>query len=182
MATQPCPHPSLLSESQDWYRPRVEPVKTRRIRGYEIKKGRIQHHAKHSYTDKFIAARRRRIYREAVELLLSGNSASALATSQARTEQSLKQKFLEHATKWDRETAYLSSTPKMVLHDSYQKIMAMGPDIVPVLLRDLQENRRSWFWALRHLTHANPVPPEDQGNLDKMIAAWVAWGKREGQI
>jgi hypothetical protein len=102
-----------------------------------------------------------------------------LATAQSLT---LEQRFREAAGKWDRETAHLSSTPKMILHDAYQSIMAMGPDVVPLLLRDLQEKRRSWFWALRHLTQANPVRPEDQGNLDKMIAAWVAWGKREGRI
>lgn len=94
----------------------------------------------------------------------------------------IEQRFLREAEKWDRETAYLSSTPKMILHDSYQKIMAMGPDVIPYLLRDLQRNRRSWFWALRHLTNVNPVRPEDQGNLDKMIATWMAWGKREGLI
>lgn len=103
-------------------------------------------------------------------------------TTVAEKRPTLEQRFREEAEKWDRETAYLSSTPKMVLHDSYQKIMAMGPDVVPLLLRDLRENRRSWFWALRHLTQANPVLPEDQGNLDKMIAAWVAWGAREGRI
>jgi hypothetical protein len=92
---------------------------------------------------------------------------------------SLEQKFLELADQWDRETSFLSSTPKKVLNESYQTIMAMGPDIVPYLLRDLQRTRRAWFWALRHLTRANPVPQEDQGNLDKMIAAWVAWGKNE---
>jgi hypothetical protein len=107
---------------------------------------------------------------------------SAPTVSVKQTENTLKQRFLEQAQKWDRETAYLSSTPKMVLHDSYQTIMAMGPDVVPFLLEDLRDNRRSWFWALRHLTHANPVTLEDQGNLDKMIAAWVAWGIREGKI
>jgi hypothetical protein len=94
----------------------------------------------------------------------------------------LEQAFLQHAAIWDEETAHLSSTPKKVLHDSYQNIMALGPDVVPLLLRDLETNHRSWFWALRHLTHANPVSPEDQGNLDKMITAWVEWGKREGII
>lgn len=94
----------------------------------------------------------------------------------------LEERFREEADTWDRETVYLSSTLKIILHPSYQRIMAMGPGVVPFLLRDLQKNRRSWFWALRHLTHADPVPSEDQGNLDKMIAAWVAWGKREGRI
>ena len=94
----------------------------------------------------------------------------------------LNAEFNELANEWDRETSYLSSTPMIVMHESYQKIMAMGPDVVPLLLQDLKEKRRSWFWALRHLTHANPVVPEDQGNLDKMIAAWLEWGKREGRL
>jgi len=97
-------------------------------------------------------------------------------------ETTLENRFRDEADRWDRETVHLSSTLKMVLHPSYQTIMAMGPNVVPLLLRDLQKNRRSWFWALRHITEANPVPPEDQGNLDKMIAEWVAWGKREGRI
>lgn len=100
----------------------------------------------------------------------------------AEPEPTLAERFHREADKWDSETAFVSSTPKKVLHESYQKIMAMGPDVVPLLLRDLQTNRRSWFWALRHLTQANPVPVEYQGNLDKMIASWVAWGKREGKI
>jgi hypothetical protein len=91
-------------------------------------------------------------------------------------------RFQQYADIWDRETIYMSSTPRMVMHDAYQKIMAMGPRVVPILLADLQRTRRSWFWALRHLTNANPVPPEDQGNLDKMVSAWVSWGKHEGLI
>lgn len=94
----------------------------------------------------------------------------------------IEQRFREEAEKWDRETSFISSTPKKVLHESYQKIMAMGPDVVPFILRDLQQTHRSWFWALRHLTQANPVSPEDQGNIAKMVAAWVAWGKREARI
>jgi hypothetical protein len=94
----------------------------------------------------------------------------------------IERTFYREAEKWDRETAFLSSTPKMVMHDSYQNIMAMGPSVVPILLRDLQTTRRSWFWALRHITGADPVPQEDRGNLDRMVAAWVNWGKREGLI
>lgn len=100
----------------------------------------------------------------------------------AAVEETLEQRFLEHAEKWDRETKFLSSTPKKVLHESYQSIIAMGPDVIPYLLRDLQKTGRSWFWALRYLAHTDPVPPEDQGYLDKMIADWVAWGKREGRL
>jgi hypothetical protein len=114
-----------------------------------------------------------------------GRVGTFCATSNIRPlaiERSLEERFREHADKWERETAFLSATPMRVLHDSYQSILAMGPEIVPVLLRDLQKTRRHWFWALRHLTNADPVAEKDRGNADKMIAAWVQWGKREGKI
>jgi hypothetical protein len=94
----------------------------------------------------------------------------------------LEQAFLEHARKWESETAFLSATPMRVLHGSYQSIMAMGPDVVPLLLRDLQKTGRHWFWALRHLTSADPVQEQDRGSVDKMISAWTKWGKTKGLI
>lgn len=120
---------------------------------------------------------------------LQGTSAAIqaviAASASARTavaDQPIEKLFREHADKWERETAFLSATPMRVLHDSYQSIMAMGPKVVPILLSDLQKTQRHWFWALRHLTNIDPVPEKDKGNVDKMIAAWVEWGKREGKI
>lgn len=108
--------------------------------------------------------------------------AAALAAARAPiSTQSLADRFREHADKWERETAYLSATPMRVMHDSYQSIMAMGPEVVPLLLSDLQKTRRHWFWALRHLTNADPVPEKDRGQMDKMIAAWIDWGKPKGK-
>ncbi len=92
---------------------------------------------------------------------------------------SLEQRFQKEADRWEKETALLSATPMRVMHDSYQSIIAMGPEVVPILLRDLQKTRRHWFWALRHLTGVDPVPAKDKGNLDRMIAAWVDWGRKE---
>lgn len=97
-------------------------------------------------------------------------------------EKTLEQKFYKEAEKWERETGHLSSTAKRVLHSSYQAIMAMGPPVVPLLLRDLQRNRRDWLWALYHLTQANPINPSDAGKMDRMITAWVNWGKANGKI
>src|SRR5216684_5091108 len=97
------------------------------------------------------------------------------------TARPLDQRFQEQAEKWERETAFLSATPMRVLHNSYQSIMAMGPEVVPLLLRDLQQTGRHWFWALRHLTNADPVPEKDRGDIERMIAAWVKWGRMEGK-
>jgi hypothetical protein len=117
-----------------------------------------------------------------LDFIMESSVAEIPSSAAVENEDNLENIFIREAEIWDRETAHLSSTPKKILHESYQRIMAMGPDVVPYMLRDLQNSGRSWFWALRHLTQANPVPPDDQGNLDKMVRAWVAWGKREGRI
>lgn len=92
-------------------------------------------------------------------------------------EGSLEQRFREQADKWERETQHLSSPTQKMMHPSYQAILGMGRWIVPILLRDLQQNRRAWFGALSYLTHENPINAKDAGKMDKMIDAWVNWGK-----
>ena len=92
----------------------------------------------------------------------------------------LEDRFIELAERWAKETRHISSTTKMVLHPSYQSIIGMGQDVVPLLLRDLKKHRRFWFWALAHITNENPVPPACAGNIDKMIEAWLDWGKHRG--
>jgi hypothetical protein len=97
-------------------------------------------------------------------------------------ELELAKRFRVEANKWEQETMHLSSTARRVLHPSYQAIMGMGPEVVPILLRDMKQTRRSWFWALRHITGVNPVDPIDVGNVDKMISAWIEWGSKEGKL
>ena len=118
----------------------------------------------------------------AKRVLAEALRAAGRTLEEAPTADLLEQQFKRQADKWESETAFLSSTPMRVLHDRYQSIMAMGPEVVPILLRDLQKTQRHWFWALRHLTNADPVPERDKGNVDKMIAAWIEWGRREGKI
>jgi hypothetical protein len=39
-----------------------------------------------------------------------------------------------------------------------------------------------WFWALRAITGANPIKPEQQGRIQEMAAAWIEWGRERGVI
>lgn len=94
----------------------------------------------------------------------------------------LEERFREQADKWERETRHLSSPTQMMMHPSYHAILGMGQEVVPLLVRDLQQNRRSWFWALSYLTHENPINPKDAGKMDAMIKAWVGWGKEKGLL
>jgi hypothetical protein len=82
------------------------------------------------------------------------------------------------ATRWKEETKYLSSLTAILLHPSYQRIIGLGPDVVPFVLRDLADTGAHWFWALQALTGANPVPPEHEGRPRLMTQDWVNWGKQ----
>jgi hypothetical protein len=108
------------------------------------------------------------------------------AAIDAAESEKLEQRFREQATKWGEETEHLSSPTQMMMHPSYQAVLGMARGneevVVRLLLRDLRDNRRMWFWALSYLTKANPIRPSDAGKLDKMIKAWVDWGAERGLI
>lgn len=64
----------------------------------------------------------------------------------------------------------------------YQAIIGMGFPAVRLMLEDLQKQPAHWFWALELITDENPVPEDARGNIAKMAAAWIDWGKRAGVI
>ncbi len=88
-----------------------------------------------------------------------------------------RQQFQRLADEWRKETAHISSMSKMVMHPKYQSIIGMGPDVLPILFQELQQNPDYWFWALRAITEKDPTKPEDAGDLHKMTEAWLNWAK-----
>ncbi len=65
-------------------------------------------------------------------------------------------------------------------HASYQEIIQLGPAVVPLLLRDLEDNETHWFIALRQITGANPIKPSAAGIIPEMAASWLRWAKDNG--
>jgi len=106
----------------------------------------------------------------------------ALARPHAAAVPSIEEQFRQQAEKWKRETKHLSSPTQKLMHPSYQAILGMGRDVLPLMLRDLAQNRTEWFWALSYITHENPISREDAGKMDKMIWAWVNWGTAKGLL
>lgn len=90
--------------------------------------------------------------------------------------------FRSLAEKWKDETKLYSSFTDIVLHPAYQRIIGLGGDVVPLILRDLHQNGGHWFWALEALTGQNPCTEEDAGRVKKMTQAWLTWGKENGLI
>ncbi len=101
-------------------------------------------------------------------------------TGDASSRELLEERFRRLAAVWRRETAYLSSMTEASSHPAYQEIIRLGPEVIPLLLRDLESHHSHWFAALQTLTGAKPVPVENAGNIPKMVDAWLAWAKDKG--
>ncbi|WP_199246396.1 hypothetical protein [[Phormidium] sp. ETS-05] len=92
----------------------------------------------------------------------------------------IEAQFLELASQWRRETVMMSLVQKMSMHPAYQRIIGMGQPVVPLILRELEQEADHWFWALQAITGANPVLPEQRGRLTEMADAWIQWGRENG--
>ena len=88
--------------------------------------------------------------------------------------------FYRLVQQWEQEQSHGADVFEMVMQPSYQQIIGMGRDVVPLLLRELERKPEHWFWALHAITNADPVPSESQGHLKEMAASWIAWGKKQG--
>jgi len=124
-------------------------------------------------------------FQEAIEQLsLSEESAipfgiaSLHAHSRQQTE--LATTFYQLVEQWKTETRGISSTEQLSLHPAYQQIIGMGPNVIPLLLRELENNSGRWFWALKAISREEPVTPEQRGKTKEMIAAWLNWGRQKG--
>jgi hypothetical protein len=65
-------------------------------------------------------------------------------------------------------------------HPAYQAVVDLGPDVLPLLLQELERESDHWFRALHALTGANPVPKESRGRVRDMASSWRHWGREHG--
>ena len=63
--------------------------------------------------------------------------------------ESLQQRFQRLADTWHKAVAHHSSSRVRNNHPAYQEIIGLGNSVVPLLLRDLEQTGRHWFWAFR---------------------------------
>jgi hypothetical protein len=99
-----------------------------------------------------------------------------------KNQMGIERTFRKNVAALWRDTAKLSSPSDIAAHESYRAILDMGDDAVPYLLRDMQENRRTWFRLLAKITQENPVTDSDIGKPDRMINAWLHWGRARGRL
>src|SRR5262249_7237678 len=94
--------------------------------------------------------------------------------------ESVGEKFRRLAAVWLAETAFVSSSSDLVAHPAFREIVGLGPAVIPLLLRELENRTGHWHRALRRGTGGDPVPPADRGDLDKAAEAWLRGGEERG--
>jgi hypothetical protein len=116
------------------------------------------------------------------EVGVARKACSTEAISRARLQANLESQFKMLARQWKRETALLGQISKIIMHPAYQRIMAMGPDVIPLILKEMSREPGHWFWALHNLVPAGQDPAEGATNTSDAASAWLEWGKKEGII
>jgi hypothetical protein len=109
--------------------------------------------------------------------------ANVVESKTENSEQSeMEMNFNRLSQKWKAETGGYSSVGSIVMHPAYLEIISHGEKMIPFILKDLQAKPSHWFIALKTLAKTSPVNPEDAGNIKKMTAAWLAWGRANGKL
>lgn len=106
------------------------------------------------------------------------------ATSPA---EDIEQRYRRLHAQWSAETMYLSDPGKIMAHPAMRAIVALGEQVVPMILRGLQTEASLVVWALPEITGENPAPPTVHGGFAKcdvaaQIDAWLRWGRARGLV
>ncbi len=94
--------------------------------------------------------------------------------------ESLASRFARLRDMWLEDVAFVSDMEEIIESEPYQEIVLMGPAVVSLILSDMEQEPKPWFFALYCITGADPVRARDAGNMRKMAEAWLKWGEEQG--
>jgi hypothetical protein len=93
-------------------------------------------------------------------------------------------RFQKLAAEWRAQRGVTSSIEQMCTRPAYLSIIAMGPDVLPLIITQLRSEGNDpdhWFVALHHITQGvDPAPDSDRGDMAKMAEAWLKWAENAG--
>ncbi|MDX6707278.1 MAG: hypothetical protein QOI48_3124 [Solirubrobacteraceae bacterium] len=95
-----------------------------------------------------------------------------------RGDVELAERFARLADEWERETRFTSSAHEMVLSMPYQRIIALGPRVIPLVLERMNSEPHGWLWALRAL--AQEDIDDDADSVDGAVERWREWANAQG--
>ncbi len=101
--------------------------------------------------------------------------------------ESVAERFRRLEALWSAETQILSDPGRIMGHPAMRAIIALGGEVVPIILRELQAKPSFLAWALPEITGEKQAPPKIEGGFCKwdVVAeteAWLQWGRRKGLV
>jgi hypothetical protein len=97
-----------------------------------------------------------------------------------RSDNEVANEFSSLVNEWREATAMESGLERIILNSAYQRIIGLGPQVLPHILRDLEETRDHWFWALMSIVGEDKAAV--QTSVGAAVEAWLAWGREAGLI
>jgi hypothetical protein len=101
-------------------------------------------------------------------------------TRRRRRKDDVQLRFQALAANWREATKYVSSTTQMVANHDYLKIVSMGQQVVPSILRSLEREADHWAPALAAITGADPTTEKERGDVRATANAWLGWARERG--
>jgi hypothetical protein len=90
--------------------------------------------------------------------------------------------FAVLADQLEAESSMVSNTRRLMRHPAFIDLLALGDDVVPLLLDRLETSDAQSVW-LRVLGSLKSFQPgAGQETIDASVAQWLQWGRREGYV
>ena len=96
------------------------------------------------------------------------------------SEKLLEQEFARLREEWNTNVAFKSKLFDICTDPAYLRIIGLGPRVVPLILREMQQEPDMWFWALVSITGEDVAG--DVPNMKDATNLWLAWGREHNLI
>ncbi len=88
-------------------------------------------------------------------------------------------KFGTIVREWRRATLALSAVADKIAHPAFQRLVALGEPIVPLIISELRRHPDFLYLALQELVdEKDVVPPAAAANPRANVEAWLNWWER----
>lgn len=110
---------------------------------------------------------------------IDDNAYLLIFNEESLKEDKVKKQFYASAINLKKALGLSDSTDDIYKHEDCLKIIEMGKDVLPLILKDLEKTRDYWFYALYKITSEDPVRKEDELNPERMTERWLEWAKNK---
>lgn len=91
-----------------------------------------------------------------------------------------EERFRALVAEWKDATGPTSDVARMVMHPAYLQIIGMGPEVLPLILGELQREPDHWLVALYAIAGEDVAAGSE--TFTQAVSAWIEWGRVRGYL